>query len=605
MKFKTTIILIILVLAAGAYFWFIEKDKPSTYELKLTEDRILKDFKPEQIVRLVIDSVERVNDTGTIVKTEHFDIQRELTGWNLVEPANFPVDMTQMRQILDSIKKVEQSRLISGDEYKKLDRAAAGLTEPDVVATFYTPSTSVTLRIGTKTPVGWEAYLEVAGRPAAYYVSSQFKERLQLKTDNSEKDFRRRNVFDARKYEISSMFIESPVATIELQKGDDLSWRMVQPNADMADKQKMEKLVEKIVDLDIRSFVEGPVDFGRPLFTLTVVQGIASQRLQVGDIISVTNEYQEVEQFCYARRSEYRQYITLNPSDLTLFEEKPDGYRSKMLVVMGELEDPEHMTQEVSRERMEFAYEDKRWDIPEMTTSLEDEIIVEDYVYNWVELVVTGFVTAAEAQPQLADPWVTLTFKFKGSSEPRTVKLGRPAGALVYAERSPGIFVTLDAAAVERLLITNDMRFLSKLVVDLPQDLIEELNLQNESGVCDLLKSTNQWVSISGNSIRSLDADIDGILTDILPVETIRYAAKITEKTMSQYGLASPRLTFRFKTRDKKIVTLAVGAEADGRGRYAMIVGQPYVFVLSEQVLGGLNRLFDAAVAYGGGTPGE
>ena len=91
MKFKTTIILIILVLAAGAYFWFIERDRLSTYEQKLVEDRILKDFKPEQIVRIVIDSAERVQETGAIVKTEHYDIQRDLTGWNLVEPANFPV----------------------------------------------------------------------------------------------------------------------------------------------------------------------------------------------------------------------------------------------------------------------------------------------------------------------------------------------------------------------------------------------------------------------------------------------------------------------------------------------------------------------------------
>jgi hypothetical protein len=269
-----------------------------------------------------------------------------------------------------------------------------------------------------------------------------------------------------------------------------------------------------------------------------------------------------------------------------------------MLVVMGELEDPEHMTQVVNGERIEFIYEDKRWDIPEMTSTLEDEIRVEDYVYNWVELSVTGFVTAAEAQPHLADPWITLTFKFKGSSEPRTVKLSHPAGPLVYAERSPGIFVTLDASMVERLLVTNDMQFLNKLVVDLPQEMIEELNLQNESGIYDLMKSTNQWVSIIGNTIRSLDADIDGILTDILPVEITRYAAKVTEQTISQYGLAAPRQSFRFKTRDKKVVTLVIGTDADDEGRYAMIVGQPYVFVLSEQILGGLNRLFDAAVAY-------
>jgi len=319
-----------MVVIAGSYFWYIEKDKPSTYEKKLTEDRILQDFKPEKIVRIEVDSAIRADDTGAVVRTEHFDIQRDLTGWSLVEPANFPVDMVQMRQILESIKKVEQSRRIEGDEFKKLDREASGLSSPDVVATFYTPSTSVTLHLGLETPVGWLTYLEVAGREAAYNVPRQFKERLQLKMDNSKDDFRRRNVFDARKYEVSTLFMESPARTIELQKGDDLSWRLTEPVRDMADKEKIKELVDKIVELKVRTFVEAPVDFGKTRFTLTVVQGNVSQRLQVGEIVSRTNEYDEVETFCYARRKEYRQYITLTPEDLAPFEEKPDDYRSRM-----------------------------------------------------------------------------------------------------------------------------------------------------------------------------------------------------------------------------------------------------------------------------------
>jgi hypothetical protein len=530
-----------------------------------------------------------------VVRTDHFDIQRDLTGWNLIEPANFPVDMEQMRQILESIKKVEQSRRIEGEEYKKLDRDAAGLSSPDVVATFYTPNTSVTLNLGLDTPVGWMTYLEVKGRKQAYNVPRQFKERLQLKMDNSNKDFRRRHVFNARKYEVSSLFMESPSATVELQKGDDLSWRIIEPVRDMADKEKMGTLVDTIVDLRVRSFVETPVDFGRPRYTLTVVQGNVSQRLQVGDVISRTNEYDEVETFCYARRSEYRQYITLDPKDLAVFEEKPDDYRSRMLVTIGELEDPEHMTQEVNGERIEFTYQARRWDIPEMTTPLEDEITVEDYVYRWVELSVTGFVTAAEAQPHLATPWITLTFKFKGAADTRKVRIGPPVEGLVFAERSPGVFVTLDAAAVQNLLVTNDIDFLRKQVVDLPPDSVSQIDLQTEAGSYELTKSTNQWVSISGNTVRSLDTDIESILRDILPVEVERYVAKTTEKNISAYGLSPARRTFRFRIGDTRIVTLTIGNTATGQDRYAMIVGQPYVFILKQNILSGLDRLISAS----------
>ena len=594
MKFKTTLILILLVAIAGAYFWYIERDKPSSYEIKLTEDRILQDFKPEKIVRITVDSAIRADDTGAVVRTDHFDIQRDLSGWNLVEPANFPVAMEQMRQILESIKKVELSQKIAGEEFKTLDRTASGLDAPDVVATFYTPGTSVTLRLGRNNPIGWEIFLEVAGRDTAYTVPRQFKDRLQLKMDNSKDDFRRRKIFGARKYEISSVFMESAERTIELQKGDDLSWMITEPVRDVADKEKMDKIIDGIVGLDVRSFVETPIEFGRPRYTLTVVQGTVSQRLQIGDIVTRTNEYNEVETFCYARRSEYRQYITLDPAALGLFEEAPDEYRSRMLVDVGELEDPEHMSQEVDGERMEFAYQARRWDIPEMTTPLEDEMVVEDYVLSWVELSITGFVTAVEAQPHLATPWITLIFKFKGSVDPRSIILSRPVDGLVYAERSPGIFVTLEALAVHALLVTNDLGFLRKQVIDLPPEMITEISLQNAAGTYELMKSTNQWVALGGNAVRTLGTDIEKVLTDILPVEVVRYAAKSTGTNLAGYGLAPAYQTIRFRTQDKTVKTLAIGKEAQGKDRYAMLVGQPYVFILRENILAEFDRLFSA-----------
>lgn len=594
MKFKTTLILILLVAIAGSYFWYIEKDRPSTYETKLTEDRILKNFKPEQIVRIEVDSAIRADETGAVVRTDHFDIQRDLTGWNLVEPANFPVAMEQMRQILESIKKVEQSRKIAGEELATLDREAAGLNAPDVVATFYTPSTSVTLRLGRKMPIGWEIFLEVAGRQAVYNVPRQFKDRLQLKMDNSKDDFRRRKVFDARKYEVTSLFLESPVKTIELQRGDNLSWMMTEPARDMVNINKIDEMIDKIVGLEVRSFVETPIEFGRPRYTLQVVQGTVSQRLQIGDIVSITNEYNEVETFCYARRSEYQQYITLNPADLAMFEETPDDYRSRMLVVIGAIEDPEHMTQEVNGERIEFNYQDKRWDIPEMSTTLENELAVEDYVYNWVELTVTGFVTAAEAQQYTAKPWITLAFKFKGAAESRAVFLSRPVDGLVYAERSPGVFVTLDAAAVQTLLVTNDLGFLRKQIIDLPPDMVDDINLQNKAGTYGLMKSSNQWVSINGNAVRGINTDIESILKDILPVEVERYVAKAAGENLAAYGLTAADRTIRFRMQDIKVETLAIGNIATGKDRYAMIVGQPYVFILRENVLTELDRLFSA-----------
>ena len=86
MKFKTTLFLLILVLAVGGYVWFVDRFKPSTAELKQTEKRVLQDFRPELITRITIDRQVRENDTGKVLRLDKYELEKEALGWKLVKP---------------------------------------------------------------------------------------------------------------------------------------------------------------------------------------------------------------------------------------------------------------------------------------------------------------------------------------------------------------------------------------------------------------------------------------------------------------------------------------------------------------------------------------
>ncbi len=541
---------------------------------------------------ITVDELIRENGTGAVLRTDHYAVEKDLSGWKLVEPVDFPVDNARIRQIFDNMKKVEQSRLIVGAEYKELDRKAAGLVEPDITAVFGMPGTSITLRIGAETPVGWENYMEVAGRDAAYCVPRQFKETLTLKADGSDKDFRRRQVFDAQAYEISGLFLESPQATIEIQRADDLVWQMIEPVRDAADNSKVKEMLEKAVALQVRSFTEAPADFGRPRLTITLVRGTVSQRLQVGDVVVRTNEYDEVERFCYARRSEYQQYITLKPEELTLFEGAPAEYRAKELVIRNEFQDPEHLTQEVEGLRTDFSMAQNAWFIPELSTPLEDEILVEDYVYRWLDYTIADFAEAERARTALEKPWITLTVKYKQLDQPQTLVLSAPSEGKVYVERTPGIFVTLDEQDVRDLLITNEISFLNKNVIDVPYDTVTGLALRKGASGYTCMKGTNQWIGMTGNTVRDMALNLTDELEGLLPIEAKGYIATVTEEQYGAYGLDAPRYTFQFTAGDKQTSELELGAEVPGGGVYALLSGQPYLFVLSQDTANSLIRLF-------------
>ena len=589
MKFTTTIVLLLLAIAGAAYLYFIERDKPSTAELQRVEKRVFKDFNPELVTRIALQVARRVDDTGAVSSVEQFEIEREAAGavgWSLVRPVNFPADETLIRQILDQTKKLDQSRILTGDEYKQLNRAAAGLDQPDLIATFETPRTGMTIRIGLSDAVGWNHYLEVAGQPAVYLVPAGYRDLLALKTDNSAADARRKSVFDISKYDVHTLVLEQPAATIELHRGDDFAWRLTQPLADYADPDKIPALIERLQKLQVAAFMPA-TNFGRPTLVIRAVQGTVSQQLQIGSRSG--DAYP-------ARRSEYQQYVMISAKELEEFMGGADAYRSKLLVVKNDFQDPVHLTQKVYGETLEFELQGKKWALAGAASPLRDEIKVEDCVYQWQDMQITNFAEEAVARQALSNVWVSLAFKFKNINKPLDLALSAPQDGRVYVERTPGIFVALDERAVRAMLKTNELALLADDIVSLPADKIKEVAIARPGGEVKLVRGSNQWAAVSSAGAWQVDADVAADIGSALPVKATACLRKVGEGELSALGLAPAQQSFTFTAANDSATTLALGSPAAG-GRHALIAGQPYLFVVSQATVDALKELLEDCAA--------
>ena len=258
MKFKTTFLLLIIAIAAAYYIINIDSKKLSTEELKRIEKRVFKQFRPEQITRIQL----TVTKTGEVEKIQEVELKRSVAGWNLVKPVNFPADAPKIRYMLDGIKKIDQSQILVGDDYKDFDRKGAGLDKPPVIAMFETASTSVTFRIGGEDPIRWNHYVEIEGRDSLYIVPAHFKDSLKVEFDNTLEDFRRRNVFSAKKYSITSLTLDTPNNSLELKRDDlNMLWKVIDPVVDFADEEKIKKMIDKIVGMRLDEFVKTSTNF--------------------------------------------------------------------------------------------------------------------------------------------------------------------------------------------------------------------------------------------------------------------------------------------------------------------------------------------------------
>jgi len=591
MKFKTTLFLLLLVIAAALYIKFVDSKKLSTEELKRIERRVFRTFKPERITRINLKITDRENETGKVVNVSEFDIERTPSGWSVKKPVNFPADASKTRRILDLVKKIDQSRIIVGDDYKNLDRKGAGLDNPNIVATFDTPATSMVFKIGFADPLGWDNYVEISGRNSAFLVPVHFKDALLLKTDNGSDDIRRDNIFDARKYLINSIIMEHPDFTVEIRRTDDLAWQIIRPVNDAANSDKVNKMLDLIEKMQIDSFVDLSTNLGKRKLMLTIIQGAVSQSLLVG------NDANDDQKTSLARRAAYQQNFTVKNDALSPFMQKADSYRSRLLIIKNIFQDTVHLTVKSDGKTFEFdKNKNKKWSMPGVTTPLLDEMKLDDYIYDWEGLNITNFADAAVAKKALENIWIQLILKFDEIDNPMELALSKPVSGLVYAERSPGVYVAFDENVIEKLNVKNELGFLVDSLVDVPAKRVKEISIDDKGTEFKLVVSSNKWTAIASNAVREIKTDVFADLDNAIPISVKKYVANTLKDkniTLASFGLNPPYQKFTF-TNGKPWIILVGKKDAYGN-RYAMLSGEPYVFIIEKDSYDNLNKLLEDA----------
>lgn len=603
MKFKTTIILLILVLAVGGYVWFVDRFKPSTAEIKQTEKRVLKDFRPELITKIYIDRQVRENETGKVLRLEKYELERETLGWKLVKPVNFPVNTPLVRQILDSLKKVDQHRSITGEEYENINRDATGLNAPDIIATFETPTTSVVLRVGSQVPLGWEYFAELQGKRQAYFIPNEMRDILCFETDSSEKDVRRRRVFDVTPEYVNAMQITVGGEEIDLRKGKDLfSWYLRSPLYDRADDKLINEFVKKLSKVDVEKYVDQPKGKVDLKYSVTLVQRENSQRLQISDEIVETNEYEEVDRYCYARRSEYGQFFTLRPDILKDFSSQPDHYRAKTLFAPGVFEDLDYLILEKGKERMELVFDKQqnKWDCTTMlSTSLKDELAIEDYAFLWLDLPIARFAESAEAKSAIEDTLspLTIQIRYQGFDDMQKYTLSKDVEGLMFMERMSNVFVAVKSEDVMKLYTTNCFRFLTREALTVPEGEVDKIELTGKEGTATLNYGTNFWIATENDASREIMPRMKDEIAKRVPVLIDHYVKECSELDLPSFGLSDPYLKITFTLKNGETKTISIGDKC-GEGRYGMVGEQPYVFVLNKETVTALEQFRELARIY-------
>ncbi len=237
MRWKTTLILFLAVIAVGAYL--------SLYEIRQPL--------PEQRSELARHILDLPIDAATYISVDVPQLQatfaKQAGGWTAV-PQGWRVDETRLQPLLSPLASLVANRTMTPGQ-QPLDLSSYGLQPPTGSLTVTINGAPTTLLFGQMTPIKGQQYLQVGDRPHVFVVSS----RLFESANQPLEAFRDRRLVRFIAWQTQALTIASPTSTTSLVRRTD-QWSIAAPFQDLADREQVMALVNGLADVRIDRFAD-------------------------------------------------------------------------------------------------------------------------------------------------------------------------------------------------------------------------------------------------------------------------------------------------------------------------------------------------------------
>ncbi len=271
---RSTLVLLVVALALGAYIYFIESQRPPAGIPDPLET--VFDIDSDDIDSL---SVAASNGDRTL-------IEKDGDRWRIVEPFPVNVDVTEVVSLSSSLANLEMQRIVADPE-DATELEAFGLAEPGIEVGFTTTGgADARLLIGERSPAGNDLYATVAGSNRVFLISGF----LDTTFDQTTFDLRDKSILDITQNQVDSLAIEGPDLSVRLRKADG-EWSLVSPIEARADLGVTDGLVGRLVNGRMAAIEQESADaddlaaygLDDPRLTVTVGLGSSAATLLLGD----------------------------------------------------------------------------------------------------------------------------------------------------------------------------------------------------------------------------------------------------------------------------------------------------------------------------------
>lgn len=275
MRFRTTIILALVLIGLGAYVYWVEFPQAEQEAKKKT----LFDFKSDDVTEVAL-----------VYPDREIDLKKVGDDWRLTKPLDTAADNMTVKNLVNAIAECEIKKTL--DDSK--DLAQYGLDQPFVKVTVKLKDKELpTILVGKNTPVGFSTYIQKADDPKVLLTSSAFRSGMDKKV----KDVRDKTILNFAETDAHKLELHGDGKDIVLTRQDD-NWKIEQPGPYAADSGSMRTLLSTLRSMRAVDFpADQPTDltpYGLDHPRLKVMLYLGKDNAEKSILLGSENEKKEV-----------------------------------------------------------------------------------------------------------------------------------------------------------------------------------------------------------------------------------------------------------------------------------------------------------------------
>ncbi len=252
MKFRTTIILLIIAAIGAAYIFLYDRQQFRTEEWVQRQQMALPDYKIGQI-----NKIELIKEKDTIVLESTDNVR-----WRMLRPLQLRADGAEVKKILSQFEFLRKVGTIKESETANFSLVNYGLDKPQIVVNLWMKESAIlketegttgaeskyTINVGDRLAAGQNTvYINIEGSNDVVVVAAKFLE----KVDKNINDLRNKWAFEYDMNAVERVRIQSDSKDPIVCSRADQHWWVTQPVSDRGDTARIRDILSELKNLKI------------------------------------------------------------------------------------------------------------------------------------------------------------------------------------------------------------------------------------------------------------------------------------------------------------------------------------------------------------------